>query len=146
MGKTRKSKTFVESKASQIPAPVRPRVGFSTCYLARQDAAVELAKSVADAEEQKSRAKVEVHHTKASARTASSEGKRTPSSKARLERAKAAVAAQAARAKREKAKLRKKARASVTSDVDASERQTQSGATSRQSVENTTKKKRVTFG
>ncbi|KAI0333067.1 hypothetical protein GY45DRAFT_1368594 [Cubamyces sp. BRFM 1775] len=126
MGKKGKSKVFVESK----------------------DVAVDLAKSVADIEEQKSRAKVEAHHSKASAHaSSSSEQKQKSSSKTRLERAKAAVAAQAARAKREKAKLRKKVRTPTAGDEDAPKSQTTSGEKHQSNSGGVTKtKKRVTFG
>ncbi|KAI0657126.1 hypothetical protein C8Q70DRAFT_291999 [Cubamyces menziesii] len=124
MGKKGKSKVFVESK----------------------DVAVDLARSVADIEEQKSRAKVEAHHSKASAHaTSSSEQKHKSSSKTRLERAKAVVAAQAARAKREKAKLRKKARTSAAGDEDAPKSQTISGEKNKFNSGGMPRK-RVTFG
>ncbi|KAI0761476.1 hypothetical protein BD413DRAFT_495653 [Trametes elegans] len=118
----------------------------ANCALNTQDAAVELAKSVADVEEQKSRAKVEARHSKVASLSNAPDGddKRTTSSKARLERAKAAVAAQAARAKREKAKLRRKARASA-GDGDESQSQTVSGDKAQKSNGGAAKK-RVTFG
>ncbi|KAI8974206.1 hypothetical protein BD414DRAFT_580898 [Trametes punicea] len=123
MGNNNKTKIFVESK----------------------DAAIDLAKSVAHAEEQKFRAKVQAHQSKASAQEISSEQKHKVTSKARLERAKAAVAAQAARAKRDKAKLRKKAKASTAGGDDASKSQTDSGDMC-QTRTGEVLKKRVTFG
>ncbi|KAI0668295.1 hypothetical protein C8Q78DRAFT_1046387 [Trametes maxima] len=62
MGKRYKSKVYIESK----------------------DAAIELAQSVAGAQEQKSRAKVEARRPRVSARSTVPEDKRTTSSKARL--------------------------------------------------------------
>ncbi|KAI0355191.1 hypothetical protein OH77DRAFT_349114 [Trametes cingulata] len=120
MGK--KGKSFVESK----------------------DAAVEIAKSVAEVEEQKVRRKVEQHHSKISSLKTPPQEKRRTSSKARLERAKAAVAAKAAQAKKEKAKLRRKGGSSA-GDGDASNPQTGPRESSRKSGGEPTKK-RVTFG
>ncbi|KAH9857440.1 hypothetical protein C2E23DRAFT_881052 [Lenzites betulinus] len=123
MAKTRNSKVFVESR----------------------DAAMELARSVADVADQKSRAKVQVHQAKArqvSTKPPTSQDKRATSSKARLERAKTALAAQAAHAKREKAKLRKKGRASAGPEVNGADQ----GDSKTKKSNDKPPKKRVTFG
>ncbi|KAI0373107.1 hypothetical protein BV20DRAFT_962886 [Pilatotrama ljubarskyi] len=113
-------------------------------FVESKDVAVELAKSVADVEEQKAKRKVELHHNKVSALKTRPQEKGGTSSKARLERAKAAVAAKAARAKKEKAKLRKKGRSSV-GDGDTSESQSKPQESPQKSG-GEAKKKRVTFG
>ncbi|KAL1947120.1 hypothetical protein VTO73DRAFT_14081 [Trametes versicolor] len=122
MGKNRKSKVYVDNK----------------------DAAVELAKSIADVQEKKTRARVEVRKSKAVVAPKKPTEKHTTSSKEKLDRAKAAVAAQAAHAKREKAKIRKKARVSVP-DGSATGAHSGAGETPAK-PSGTSTRKRVTFG
>ncbi|KAI0713751.1 hypothetical protein C8Q76DRAFT_732435 [Earliella scabrosa] len=90
MGRNPKKKVFVDNK----------------------DAAVDLARSVADVVEERAQTKIKMHQSKASAASvrANPERPRRSSSQSKLERAKALVAAQAAQAKREKAKQRKNSR------------------------------------
>ncbi|KAI0738086.1 hypothetical protein C8Q80DRAFT_1276099 [Daedaleopsis nitida] len=119
-------------------------------FVEDKDAAVDLARSVADIVEENAARKIKMRRTKASARAAPEHHARAPSSKERLERAKAAVAAEAARAKRDKAKMRKNARASSTPSQNGQKvsprpaRQTSGEMPSEHSGGKT--QKRVTFG
>ncbi|OSD02166.1 hypothetical protein PYCCODRAFT_1435834 [Trametes coccinea BRFM310] len=119
--------------------------GKKKSFVENKDEEIDLARSVADAQEQKIKEKLEAHHYKASAhKSAPSDQKRKDTSKSRLERAKAAVAAQAKQARREKVKLRKKAKVSADdapkSQTGSAEKpQTRTGGVQ-------VAKKRVTFG
>ncbi|KAI1785635.1 hypothetical protein LXA43DRAFT_1037019 [Ganoderma leucocontextum] len=131
------------------------RSAFPTLQMARQskkkvfvddkDAAIDLARSVANLVEEKTQTKIKTRHEKASARTNPEQGGRAGSqkTKGRLERAKTAVAQQAAHAKREKAKLRRKATGS-----DGPNAQHDTTTSGEKPAENSggRPKKRVTFG
>ncbi|PIL33196.1 hypothetical protein GSI_04646 [Ganoderma sinense ZZ0214-1] len=135
MGRQSKKKVFVDDK----------------------DAAIDLARAVANVVEEKTQIKIKTRHEKVSARTHPEHDGRESAkkSKGRLERAKAAVAQQAAHVKREKAKLRRRAKASDganaqegTTTVTSGEKPAlaENSGLGSQPASKSKSKKRVTFG
>ncbi|KAH9912193.1 uncharacterized protein BXZ73DRAFT_107562 [Epithele typhae] len=111
--------------------PTKP----SKTYVEDKNAAIDLARSVADIAEEKAKTKIRNRHLTAATRDTSKTSvianpatgrtSTSTSSKGRLERAKAAVAARAAQAKRAKAKGRKKARSAHGQHIEATAEQTE---------------------
>ncbi|KAI0927780.1 hypothetical protein AcW1_005210 [Taiwanofungus camphoratus] len=101
----------LKSSKSQKGYHAKPTTKKSKSFLEDKDVALEIANSVAAAQEDKSLKKVERHLQTQNSSTASGT-KRVVStgSKAKLKQVKAALASEAARAKREKAKKRKEAK------------------------------------
>ncbi|KAH8100371.1 hypothetical protein BXZ70DRAFT_186849 [Cristinia sonorae] len=96
-------------------------------FVDHQDAALDLAKSIGEVQEDKAKKKVDRlhHHQRTKDSSGNSPGDRkarsSSSAKQRLKQVKAALVADRARAKKEKAKLRKEARKSGTSPSSATE-------------------------
>ncbi|OCH86174.1 hypothetical protein OBBRIDRAFT_828452 [Obba rivulosa] len=107
-------------------------------FIDDKDAALQLARTIAEIQEDKSQQKAGKHQHQAQTSALSSTNKKDKTSKRKMEKVKASIATEIARAKREKFKKRKKAKETAMNPGPQTSSQLKAAAAPAQ--------KRVTFG